>query len=108
MDCPLFPDECDYVVEHLVSDDRTSVNQKLSNRCHGLWEERFWAGLDGKGEIRKRIWYRNGVLHGWSQLYYMNGQLKEEGNYVYGRKRGIWKFWDGTGRLRKGKDFGSE
>lgn len=39
------------------------------------------------------------VLHGLHQSWYENGKPKERGNYVFGKKEGIWKYWNDKGKL---------
>ena len=113
LDCSLLPDDCDYVVEHLVSDRE---NQRIDGKKHGLW--RFWYEngqlkvesnyVDGKGEGFWRRLYKNGrernegfyvegKRHGFWRFWYANGQLRCEGEYVNGEKVGVWSNWDDEG-----------
>jgi len=103
-DCDFLPADCDYAIDHLLADRK---KQRLSRSRHGFWEEYFWIGLNKTGPVWRSGYYKEGFLHGLNQLFYMNGQLKEEGYYEDDKKVGIWRYWDGTGRLRKGKDFGN-
>ena len=51
------------------------------------------------GKIQFRRNYKNGKLHGYSQEYFSSrdnfypDMLKEEGNYIHGKKDGTWKFY---------------
>lgn len=45
--------------------------------------------------------YQGGLLNGLYQENYPNKQLKAQGNYVYGLKNGIWRFWNEKGELIK-------
>ena len=47
--------------------------------------------------------FRNGVAHGLYLSYYSNGQLKNKGQNIDGKKDGYWKIWDENGKiLREG------
>ena len=40
------------------------------------------------------------LLHGSFSVFYPNRNLKEQGNFKYGLKAGIWKSWQPDGRLQ--------
>ena len=39
------------------------------------------------------------VWHGNCKIYHQNGQLMEDGEYVFGKKCGIWRVWHDNGNL---------
>lgn len=76
----------------------------------GLLEPEFNI-VDGKLEGLYREWhkktrkkrvectYKNNVLHGMSQVWYEDGQMKEESTYVDGIITGSYKAWHRNGKL---------
>lgn len=57
----------------------------------GVWTERNDDGGTGRGP------YRAGKRHGAWTYMHANGRLAEEGQYVDGRRDGIWKAWAPSG-----------
>jgi hypothetical protein len=43
--------------------------------------------------------YINGKRNGLWKYWHENGQVRCEGNYINGLKDGVWKYWDETGVL---------
>jgi len=87
MDCDRLPDDCEYVIEHLL-DERE--NQFLEGELHGCWS--FWCNqlfIDGI--------YVNGEREGLWMFRYSNGQLAMEGKYKTGELDGMWRFWNKDG-----------
>jgi len=96
MDCPRLPDECEYVVEHLVSDRE---NQFLDGKIHGLWNEREEGKLILQGVSISGEW--EGCLRKWD----LNGTLIQETFYKKGCKEGRHRTWYKDGRMRKEEFF---
>ena len=92
LDCPLLPDDCDYAVEHLVSDRE---NQELDGSVHGYWKKRN----DDNGQLSYEVTFVNGKRDGLWRGYYFGGKLSYEGYYVNGKKHGLFKYWFPDGRL---------
>ncbi|MBO6517077.1 MAG: DUF3352 domain-containing protein [Bacteroidia bacterium] len=46
---------------------------------------------------------KDGVLHGKYTEYYQNGEMRMEGKYKKGRKKGAWKIYDQDGTISKVK-----
>lgn len=56
-----------------------------------LYQGKPYSGVATKGSspVYDRLQhYQNGQIHGLSQAYYKNGQLKEQCNYIFGRRDG--------------------
>jgi len=84
------------------------VQGSLKNgKPEGFWVI-YWCC---NGQIRVKSNYKNGKLHGDWISYWDNGQLKENGLYIYGKKEGLWYFFlkdgtswgSGSGYFRDGK-----
>ena len=56
--------------------------------------------------VKSVEWYhKEGIPHGNSKSYYMNGQLHQEGSYDMGRQIGEWAEWDEDGNKTKTAQF---
>jgi len=44
------------------------------------------------------------IFHGQSRQWYKNGKKKSEGKFYYGKKWGLWKYWDKKGYLTQDTD----
>jgi len=77
VDCSRLPDECEYVIEHLVGDDRD--NQKLDEKWHGFWRDRYVSG-----QLRSEIHFVNGKKDGFCRAWSKDGKLISEDVYVDG------------------------
>lgn len=44
------------------------------------------------------------VFHGLSRQWYENGKRKSEGKFRYGKKWGLWSYWDEDGNLSQDTD----
>ena len=53
------------------------------------------------GNKKVSLEYDNGVLHGDAKYYYISGQLKLEGEYKKGQKKGKWIYFDANGKRVK-------
>ena len=114
-DCKRLPDDCEYAVEHLVSDIEYQV---LNGQKHGLWigfhsnSKKKYEGhfVDGEREGVWREWYKNGQLmmdctfkngrrEGSWKSWHENGQRFNEGHYVNDERSGVWRRWTVTGEL---------
>lgn len=62
----------------------------------GSYKE-YWVREDGN-RLRMEEHYKAGVAHGLHRGYYFNGQLRREGSYVYGVRKGEWKWWKPSGK----------
>ncbi len=73
----------------------------------------FFSCYDQRGrKIREELKYPNGktqsiiyyindsVKHGYCQIYYENGNLKDELNYLYGKENGVRKAYFENGKLK--------
>jgi hypothetical protein len=43
-------------------------------------------------------------FHGKSEQWYIDGSKKVEGQFEFGTKKGLWKYWDEKGNLRQEVD----
>jgi len=112
-DCDLLPDECEYVVEHLVNDRE---KQMLDGKRHGMWsfwyedgalwyegvyehgwEFGFWRGWHKNGVLAWETDYEGGKEKGLYREWYENGQLSYEGNHTNGLREGLWVWWNNGG-----------
>ena len=112
MDCERLPDDCEYSIEHLVSDRE---KQWLDWKRHGYWKRndengnvliegsyvngqrdglwRFYSG----GKLSYEGCYVRGSYIGKWRWWHENGKLQSEGNYVDGELDGLWRNWDKNG-----------
>ncbi len=56
-------------------------------------EQQFFPGKDGYV-----------VFHGKAEQWYIDGSKKLEGQFVFGKKKGLWKYWDEKGNFRQDID----
>ena len=71
------------------------VASLILTSCGRVQEEHFASGkLSESIEINSA-----GVLHGKAVMYYENGKLQAEGQYLNGVKSGTWQWFDSTGVL---------
>ena len=68
-----------------------------------VFEEKKWDGVykefDRNGILLKASCFKNGQLL-WIKVYYVTGQLREEGQFKYGGQDGITRVYDKNGNLR--------
>jgi len=57
----------------------------------------FWYGSNAIHETQGG--YSGRLLNGLYSAFYLNKNLKEQGNYKKGLKNGVWKSWGGDGSL---------
>ena len=93
MDCERLPDDCEYVVDQLVSERE---NQFLNGFKHGKWQLRFPSG-----KLLRELTYVDGFTDGVWRQWYENGQLEMEENYKNGLLNGLFRRWTETGKLYK-------
>ena len=91
VDCSRLPDECEYAVEHLVSDRE---NQRLDGKWHGFCRFKW-----DNGKISYEGFKVLNEEHGFCRRFYLNGQVGYEGNYVDGKREGFWRGWHQNGVL---------
>lgn len=48
-------------------------------------------------QIKEKMTYEGGLLHGKSISYYSNGQVKRSGQYLQGKMSGKWESWYDNG-----------
>ena len=68
--------------------------------AHGaLRNGEYWLWYPGGTQLKMMYEFDGGIKHGSYQLYYLSGQIKEEGNYRYGLRHGRFKTWHEDGSL---------
>lgn len=79
-------------IKYTYSGDRQILGYYSHGKASGKWEidvtEDF--GLLGTKKAKSISYFKNGLQHGQHTIY-MNGKLKEQGNYIEGKKDGAWK-----------------
>jgi len=90
MDCDKLPDDCEFAIDHLVSDRE---NQVLDGFIHGFWRR--------KNEVnkitREGFWVR-GRRHGLFREYFETGELQSEATYIWDKMDGIKTMWRRSGK----------
>ncbi len=61
---------------------------------NGVWKHYYL----NNGQLRFEGAFENGQASGLHSFYYLNGRLKERGNYVGGIKDGVWEYLDEDGK----------
>ena len=74
------------------------INQRDSNgERTGLWKDCYWSN--------RNLWsegnFVDGKKTGLWKYYYINGNLQWEGNFVDGKDTGLWKYYNREGQLNK-------
>jgi antitoxin component YwqK of YwqJK toxin-antitoxin module len=46
------------------------------------------------GQINCQYYYKNGFINGPAIFYWENGQLRGKGNFVDGKEKGSWEYYD--------------
>tara|TARA_A100001011_G_C13725318_1_gene601283 strand:- start:26 stop:532 length:507 start_codon:yes stop_codon:yes gene_type:complete len=49
--------------------------------------------------------FKNGIKNGVHKIWYENGQLKYQGNYINGKPDGVYKSWYKNGQLKMEVDY---
>ena len=67
--------------------------------------------VHGQNAVRHQYWFdgalnadtamRDGLWHGKGTFWYKTGKKKSEGEYLNGRKHGIWLHWNEDGSQKK-------
>lgn len=87
--------------EEFVNDTLFSIEYLALNKHHPV---KNYTGYYPNGKIAfKRTYLFDGQFseaHGVKQLYYANGNLKEEGSYHHGVKWGNWSYYNPDGTLK--------
>ncbi|WP_299628298.1 toxin-antitoxin system YwqK family antitoxin [uncultured Tenacibaculum sp.] len=67
----------------------------------------IWKTFEGKkGRQISALTYKNGKLNGIGKFYNLKSKTVEmQGNYVSGKKHGMWKHYDASGELTKEIEF---
>ncbi len=53
--------------------------------------------LNEQGGVEMEMQVRNGLLHGFTKIYYVNGQQKEQRYYTEGKMDSLWINWNEKG-----------
>ncbi len=71
-----------------------------SNKLNGL---RVTYYLEGQGEDEEKMLtienYKDSLLDGSFESFYMKGNIQKQGNYIKGNKEGIWLIYNPDGQL---------
>jgi hypothetical protein len=59
-----------------------------------------WITYSTKGKIIRKINYKNGLLNGKSELFYVNGNTKVSASFEKGNKTGKWTYYTIDGNIR--------
>ncbi|WP_124398366.1 toxin-antitoxin system YwqK family antitoxin [Thermaurantimonas aggregans] len=70
----------------------TEKGQYLNDLKSGKWLT-FYDDVTLKSEV----YYENGLLNGSYTIYYPDGKKMITGNYLFGKRDGIWSFYDQNG-----------
>jgi len=100
LDCDHLPDDCEFAIEHLVSD---CENQKLDGKEHG-----FWTEYDKKGNLISKGGYIESEKYGLWMIWYANGFLAAELNYLRGELDGACSWWYENGGIFKEAKYDCE
>ncbi len=82
----------DYTVKTQMLKDGEKV--KTDNELAYLWYK-------SNKIIETKGGYDGRLLHGYYKTFYLNNQLKEQGEIKYGLKHKEWKYWYSNGQLRE-------
>ena len=65
--------------------------------------EAYYLGKSPQGTTTLITHMKDGVKHGKTELFYLDGTLKEIQQYTKGMPSGVWKTFDSTGKLLEEK-----
>lgn len=104
------------------------VRSVVAGAPTGLWTEWYETGIvrylaewhpEGSGEgawfyfhetgvVRDRTLYRRDIAVGPSEGWHADGTKAFEGQYVRGRRDGLWRYWGTDGRIEREVVFGAD
>lgn len=70
-----------------------------------LKPDSVYVGKDINGKVISKCSYKDGVQNGLCQFYYENGEIKEEGYFMYGLPVDTFKFYDVKGKLKSIRQY---
>lgn len=83
-------EDCTIKTQMLCENKRITPNPELAYLWYSTQKIiETKGGFDGK------------LLHGYYRSFYLNDQLKEQGQLKYGLKNGKWKYWYSDGKIKE-------
>lgn len=83
-----------------------SIEELASNKYHGSGQ---YTGFYNNGTIafirEQRFDGEFTELHGRKRIFYNNGNLKEEGQYIHSVKMGLWNYYEENGNMIKTSNY---
>jgi antitoxin component YwqK of YwqJK toxin-antitoxin module len=81
----------------VVTEDAVSADILYSKGTYSPYTGKCVVLFNHSDRVKEEFRFKNGILHGQSQAWYKNGQLRRKGCYSHGRITGVWTFWDEQG-----------
>ena len=79
---------------------QNNIDNKINENSDSLFIEK-----DKDGKITSKCNYKQGMQHGLCQFYYNNGQVKEEGNFYFGKPLGTFKYYNEKGNIEEIREY---
>jgi len=84
------------------SEDCTIKTQMLNHQKNIVaHNDRTYLWYSSQKLMETNGGYEGKLIHGYFKSFYLNNQLKEQGNVWYGLKNKKWRYWYRDGRLRE-------
>jgi len=66
----------------------------------------YWEEYHSNGKLNAKGNYLNGKKYGmWEEYYHLNGELNCKGSYINGKEEGEWEFYNTSSQFEFNKQF---